>query len=77
MAEAWVATFKTELVDQRSFPNYEHAEHEVFHLIGVYNTERLHEELGGRSPTEFEEEHYRLSIKTDNIRMPQTTRMSL
>jgi hypothetical protein len=29
MAEAWVATFKSELVDGRRFPSLEHAEHEV------------------------------------------------
>jgi hypothetical protein len=45
MAEAWVAT-KTELVDGRRFPGYEHAEHEILHWIGFYNDERLHEELG-------------------------------
>jgi transposase InsO family protein len=45
MAEAWVATFKTELVDGRRFPGYEHAEHEILHWIGFYNDERLHEEL--------------------------------
>ena len=32
MAEAWVATFKTELVDGRRFPSYEHAEHETLAL---------------------------------------------
>jgi putative transposase len=31
MAEAWVATFKSELVDGRRFPSFEHAEHEVLH----------------------------------------------
>jgi transposase InsO family protein len=41
-----VATFKTELVDGRRFPGYEHAEHEILHWIGFYNDERLHEELG-------------------------------
>jgi hypothetical protein len=41
-----VATFKTELVDGRRFPGYEHAEHEILHWIGSHNDERLHEELG-------------------------------
>jgi integrase-like protein len=31
MAEAWVATFKSELVDGRRFPSFEHAEHEALH----------------------------------------------
>jgi putative transposase len=62
MAEAWIATFKTELVDGRRFPSYEHAEHEVLHWIGFYNEERLHEELGDLPPAEYEE----LTIRTDN-----------
>jgi Integrase core domain len=36
MAEAWVATFKTELVDGRRFPSYEHAELEILNWIGFY-----------------------------------------
>ena len=35
MAEAWVATFKTELVDGRRFGSYEHAEHETLTWIGL------------------------------------------
>ncbi len=62
MAEAWVATFKSELVDGRRFPSFEHAEHETLHWIGFYNEGRLHEELGDLPPTEYEE----LNIKTDN-----------
>jgi putative transposase len=62
MAEAWVATFKCELVDGRRFPSYEHAEHETLNWIGFYNEQRLHEELGDLPPTEYEE----LNIKTDN-----------
>lgn len=64
MAEAWVATFKSELIDGRRFPSYEHAEHEVLHWIGFYNDERLHEELDDLPPAEYEE----LNIKTDNNR---------
>jgi hypothetical protein len=37
MAEAWVATLKSELVDGRRFPSFEHPEHEVLHWIGFYN----------------------------------------
>ena len=62
MAEAWVATFKSELVGGRRFPGYEHAEHETLNWIGFYNGERLHEELGDLPPAEYEE----LNIKTDN-----------
>jgi len=63
MAEAWVATFKSELVDGRRFPSYEHAEHETLNWISFYNSERLHEELGDLPPAEYEE----LNI-TDNTR---------
>ncbi len=54
MAEAWVATFKSELVAGRRFPSFEHAEHETLAWIGFYNDERLHEELGDLPPTGYE-----------------------
>jgi len=66
MAEAWVATFKSELVDGRTFPSFEHAEHETLSWIGFYNGERLHEALGDVPPTDYEADYYRLNIKTDN-----------
>jgi len=59
MAEAWVATFKTELVDGRRFGSYEYAEHETLHWIGFYNEQRLHEELGDLPPVEYEEINYK------------------
>ncbi len=61
-----VATFKTELVDGRRFPSFEHVEHEALAWIGFYNDERLHEALDDLPPAEYEDEHYRLNIKTDN-----------
>jgi putative transposase len=54
MAEAWVATFKAELVAGRRFPSFEAAEHETLRWIAFYNAERLHEELGDIPPAEFE-----------------------
>jgi putative transposase len=69
MAEAWVATFKTELVDGRRFPSYEHAEHETLHWISFYNGERLHEELDDLPPAQYEQ----LNYKTDNTRIMSTT----
>jgi putative transposase len=69
MAEAWVATFKSELVDGRRFPSFEHAEHEILDWIGFYNEERLHEALGDLPPTEYE----RLNINTDNTPMLSAT----
>ena len=69
MAEAWVATFKSELVDGRRFPSFERLEFEVLDFIGFYNDERLHEALNDVPPAEYEEEHHRLNIKTDNTPM--------
>lgn len=57
MAEAWVATYKTELVDGRPYPSFEHAEHAALSWIGFYNTERLHEALGDIPPAEYEALH--------------------
>jgi transposase InsO family protein len=59
MAEAWVASFKSELVDGRTFPSYEHAEHETLQWISFYNNERLHEALDDLPPAEFEEMNYK------------------
>jgi putative transposase len=69
MAEAWVATFKNELVDGRRFPSFEHVEHEVLEWIGFYNDERLHEALGDLPPAEYEE----LNINNDNTPMVAAT----
>lgn len=69
MAEAWVATFKSECVDGRRFPSLEHAEHEVLEWIGFYNEERLHEALGDLPPTEYE----KLNYKKDNTELVATT----
>jgi putative transposase len=57
MAEAWVATYKTELVDGRPYPSFEHAEHAALSWIGFYNTDRLHESLGDIPPAEYEALH--------------------
>jgi putative transposase len=73
LAEAWVATFKSELVDGRCFTSLEHAEHEVLHWIGFYNEERLHEELGDLPPVEYEE----LNIRRDNSPMLVANQSSL
>jgi len=71
MAEAWVATFKSELVDGQRFSSFEHAEHEILDWIGFYNDERLHEALHDVPPSEYEAEHHRLNIKTQH---PNTVR---
>jgi putative transposase len=54
MAEAWVATLKSELVQGRAYPSFEHAEHAALSWIGFYNHERLHEQLGDIPPAEYE-----------------------
>lgn len=66
MAEAWVATFKSEAVDGRRYPSFEHAEHDALDWIGFYNDERLHEALRDVPPSEYEEEHFRFNYKRDN-----------
>ena len=79
MAEAWVATFKTELVDGRTFPSFEHAEHETLSWIGFYNNERLHESLGDIPPVECEDAYFRSidTYKTGNITNQSTRQPSL
>jgi transposase InsO family protein len=72
MAEAWVATFKSELVHGRRFPSYEHVEHETLTWIAFYNDERLHEHLGDVPPSEYEDDYYRLNYKRDNIKSLST-----
>jgi transposase InsO family protein len=54
MAEAWVATYKTELVAGRLL-SFEHLEHETLRWISFYNHDRLHEELGDIPPAEYEQ----------------------
>jgi putative transposase len=68
MAESWVSSYKNELVDGRTFPGYEHAEHESLSWIGFYNTERLHESLDDIPPAEYEQAYNQLiySYRTDN-----------
>jgi Integrase core domain len=58
MAESWVATYKSELVERYRLGSFERAEHETLHWIGFYNTERLHEELGDIPPAEYERNYY-------------------
>ncbi len=54
MAEAWVATYKTELVNWLGLTSYERLEHETLEWISFYNNDRLHEELGDIPPVEYE-----------------------
>ncbi len=54
MAEAWVASYKTELTDWLGLTSYERSEHETVAWISFYNHNRLHEALGDIPPAEFE-----------------------
>lgn len=54
MAEAWVATIKSELVQGRIYPSLEVLEHAVMDWIGFYNRDRLHTEIGDLSPVAYE-----------------------
>jgi len=73
MAEAWVATFKSELVDGRRFPSFEHLEHEVLDWIGFYNDDRLHEALDDLPPSEYDDNYFRFNYKRDNTPMLAAT----
>ena len=72
MAEAWVATYKTELVDGRRFAGFEHVEHETLRWIAFYNQERLHEELGDIPPSEHEQRHQEKGEPTERPSGPPT-----
>ena len=54
MAEAWVGTYKAELVDWLGRTSYQQLEQETMAWISFYNHERLHESLGDVPPAEFE-----------------------
>jgi putative transposase len=72
MAEAWVASYKTELVHGRCFPSFEHAEHETLAWIGFYNDDRLHENLGDIPPAECEDNYFQFIYKEGNIKTLKT-----
>jgi len=73
MAEAWVATFKNELVDGRRFGSFEQLEHEVLDFIGFYNDERLHEALDDVPPSEYEQDYVLFNYERDNTPMLAAT----
>jgi putative transposase len=54
MAESFVGTLKTELVNGRVFPTRFACELAIVEYLGWFNHTRLHENLGDRPPAEFE-----------------------
>ena len=58
MAEAWFATFETELLDRHSFQSPREARPVIFEYVeGWYNPHRWHSALGYQSPADFERNH--------------------
>src|ERR671915_116928 len=56
MAESFVATLKTELVNRRRFPNREVAKSAIFEYLEAFsNRRRLHSALSYQSPMSYEE----------------------
>ena len=56
LAESFVATLKTELIDRQPWPTRRAARVAIFDWIeGFYNPTRLHSALGYHSPVAFEE----------------------
>lgn len=55
MAESFVDSFKTELIADRSWRSRPQLELAVVEYIAWFNSDRLHESLGDRSPAEFED----------------------
>ncbi len=63
LAESFVDSFKTELIADRVWRTRTQLELAIVEYVGWFNHARLHESLGDRPPSEFEEQA--LSALTD------------
>ena len=54
MAESFVDSFKTELINDRVWKTKAQLELAIVRWVGWFNTDRLHEKLGDLPPAEFE-----------------------
>jgi len=61
LAESFIATLKTELLDRNRFKNKSEARMAIFHYIeGFYNVRRRHSSIGTIAPVIFENQYHKL-----------------